>query len=356
LIKKPWDRGGLRTYVVLLGLVFSRPEQAVTLWGVPLLLAGLMLQVYAKGCLQQDRVVAQTGPYRFVRHPFYAGNLLIDEGIAVMSGWLPLVLALPLWWLAVYVPAMREEERRLSGLFPSVYPAYLGRVSMLMPLRRPLPKTEGSFSWGNANIVSDTVLPRVLRIAAIPLLFVLARALRADGLHVFQDDNGVTALAAAALLSAYGVSWELRRHLKHRERILPREVSGVGFRLAIAAVALAVAGFVHAWEMESVSLTALAGMMIIAASVAFHRWRGAARLAAEGIALTAAVVLCEVPWLAALVIPLYAALILDSRIAGHTAAPVRGRWSGLLSHLHARVYGLIVVGGLLVALAKETLT
>jgi len=355
-VKKPWDRGGLRTYVVLLGLLFGRPEQVATLWGVPLLLAGLALQVYAKGCLQQDRVVAQGGPYRFVRHPFYAGNLLIDEGIAVMSGWLPLMLALPVWWLAVYLPAMHGEERHLTGLFPSVYPAYRGRVSMLVPLRRPLPKTEGGFSWRNANIVSDTVVPRVLRLAVVPLLFVLARTLRAHGLHLRPDDNGVTPLAAAILLSACTLSWELRRHLKDRERILPPEAAGVGFRLALAAVVLAVAGLVHAWEMESVSLTALAGMAIIAASVAFHRWHGTARLAAEGIALTATVVLCEVPWLAALVIPLYAALILDSRIAGQTGAPVRERWSGLLRLLNVRAYEFILVGGLLVALAKEALT
>jgi len=355
-MKKPWDRGGLRTYLVLLGLLFGRPEQAATLWGVPLLLAGLALQVYAKGCLQQDRVVAQGGPYRFVRHPFYAGNLLIDEGIAVMSGWVPLMLALPLWWLAVYIPVMRGEERHLSGLFPSVYPAYRGRVSMLAPLRRPLPKTEGGFSWRNANIVSDTVVPRVLRLAVLPLLFVLARALRADGVHLFQDDNGVRPLVAAMLLSACGVSWELRRHLRNRERILPPGAAGVGFRLAVAAVVLAVAGLVHAWEMESVSLTALAGVMIVAASVAFYKWRGAARLAAEGIALTATVVLCEMPWLAALVIPLYAAMVLDSRVAGYAAVPVQQRWSGLVMLLHARAYEFILVGGLAVALVKEKLT
>ncbi len=355
-MKKPWDRGGLRTYLVLLALVCSRPEQAATLWGLPLLLAGLALQVYSKGCLQQDRVVAQGGPYRFVRHPFYAGNLLIDEGIAVMSGWLPLMLALPVWWLAVYIPVMRGEERYLSGSFPSVYPAYRGQVSMLVPLRRPLPKTEDGFSWRNPNIVSDTVVPRVLRLAVVPLLFVLARTLRAHGLHLRPDDNGVTPLAAAILLSACGLSWELRRHLKHRERILPPKAAGVGFRLALAAAVLAVAGLVHAWEMESLTVTVLAGMAIIAASVVLYRWRGAARLAAEGIALTATVVLCEVPWLAALVIPLYGALVLDSRIAGQTTAPGRERWSGLILLLHASVYELIIVGGLAVALVKETLT
>jgi hypothetical protein len=362
-MKWPWDRGGLRTYLLVVALVFGRPEQMATVWGLPLLLAGLVLQVYAKGCLQQDQVVAQGGAYRFVRHPFYAANLLVDEGIAVMSGWIPLMLALPVWWLAVYLPVMRREERDLGRLFPESYPAYRKQVSMLIPLHSPLRKTEVGFSWRNPNIVSDTVLPRALRTASLPLLFLLSRPLRAHGLHLFQEPSGIMSLSVAILVSAYGLSWELARHLKYRRRVLPPAAAGLCFRLAAAAVVLAAAGSLHVWEVESNRVMPLVGLVIVAASVVLYfgagfspAARGAARLAAEGMALTAAVVLCEVLWLTPLPILLHGALVLDSRTASPAAAPPPRERPAFLRLLHGSAYAVILVGGLAVALAKELLT
>ena len=82
----------------------------------------MWLHTWAKGCLRQNRVVATIGPYRFVRHPFYLANALIDAGLVVMAGWWPLAVVLPLWWLAIYIPVIRGEERYLSREFS-------GRVS-----------------------------------------------------------------------------------------------------------------------------------------------------------------------------------------------------------------------------------
>ncbi len=90
-MKSPTNRGGLRFYLVIFALltVFATPAihttPATVLHGVPLILLGVALHLWAKGCLHQDREVTTTGPYRFVRHPFYTANALIDSGIAVMS-------------------------------------------------------------------------------------------------------------------------------------------------------------------------------------------------------------------------------------------------------------------------------
>lgn len=125
-----------------------------------MLALGLALQIYAKGSLRQNEVVSRAGPYRLIRHPFYTANLLIDESIALMSGWWPLVVLLPIWWLLVYWPVMRQEERRLCELFVEVYPEYQRRTSRLIPLRRPTPGEGPGFSWQNPNISADTVIPR----------------------------------------------------------------------------------------------------------------------------------------------------------------------------------------------------
>jgi hypothetical protein len=352
-MKWPWDRGGLRTYLLLAALLCARPEQRLVLWGLPLLLPGLLLQVYAKGCLEQNRALAQAGPYRFVRHPFYAANLLIDQGLAVMSGSVPLMLALPVWWLAVYLPVMRHEERELTRLFPESYPNYRARVPMLIPFRRPLLRAEGGFSWRTANITADTVLPRALRLAALPLFFVIWREARLHGLNLLHDAGGVATLSAAALASTYGISWQLQRHLKHRRRLLPSAAAGAGFRLLAAVLVLAAAGSVRVWEIESNQVVSLVGLVSFPASVVLSRWRGAGRLAAEGLALAGAVVLCEVPWLAPLPLLLWTALLLDSRLPLPGPQHTPDRPSRLPRLVHALAYQLILTAGLAVALAKE---
>ena len=101
-MKSPLNRGGLRFYVVAValavGTLYFRSTTARSIVaGLPLLLAGVCLHTWAKGCLRQNRVVATIGPYRFVRHPFYLANALIDFALAVMAGWLPLVIVLPVW-------------------------------------------------------------------------------------------------------------------------------------------------------------------------------------------------------------------------------------------------------------------
>ena len=80
------NRGGLRFFLVLAALVGGHTTNATILAGIPLIVLGTAGDFWAKGCLRQNRVVATIGPYRFVRHPFYLANALIDAGLAVMSG------------------------------------------------------------------------------------------------------------------------------------------------------------------------------------------------------------------------------------------------------------------------------
>jgi len=53
-MKRPWNRGGLRTYLLLLALAFARPGSGALWYGSALLLLGVALQVYSKGCLRQN--------------------------------------------------------------------------------------------------------------------------------------------------------------------------------------------------------------------------------------------------------------------------------------------------------------
>ena len=186
--------------------------------GIPCLLLGTAVHFWAKGCLRQNQVVTRSGPYRFVRHPFYLANGLIDAAIAIMSGWWLLGAILPVWWLAVYLPVMRKEEAHLCALFGRVYEHYRRRVPLLIPYRRPLPANGEGFRWSNRNIAVEGEIPRVLRLLAYPLLFIVLTALRSDGLSFFSRGIGLT--ATAALLAAYGLAAGLDRYLRGRGELI----------------------------------------------------------------------------------------------------------------------------------------
>ena len=126
----------------------------------PLHRSGHGAPLLAKGCLRQNQVVAMGGPYRFVRHPFYLANALIDAGVAVMSGWWVIQVVLPFWWLAIYIPVMRKEEDYLTGAFGEAYAEYKKRIPRLIPWRRPLPPGGEGFRWSNPNIASGDEVAR----------------------------------------------------------------------------------------------------------------------------------------------------------------------------------------------------
>jgi hypothetical protein len=353
-MRAPWDRGGLRTYLLVVALLFAQPGSAALWWGAGLLLCGVALQVYAKGCLRQDQVVSMAGPYRFVRHPFYAANLIVDGSIALMSGWWPLVLVLPVWWLFVYLPTMRQEEARLSALFPELYPSYQHRLPRLVPLRRPLAAGGEAFSWANPNISSGTVLPRALRISGCPLIFLLWGGLRTRGLRPLREGDVLVLTAVALLITIYVLSRMLTRHLTNRKRVFPANLSPPVVGAATAVVVLLVAATVRWGEVESSPMLCL-GLSVLAASFALHFRSGPVQPAGIGAGLVAAAILCELPWLAALPILAYAGLALDARIERVQGS--RGLAPGISPRqvVPSLAYSLVTLAGVMLAVTKEML-
>jgi protein-S-isoprenylcysteine O-methyltransferase Ste14 len=208
-MKTPFDRGGLRFFLVLAALIRGLSSGAAILAGVPFILLGTALHFWAKGCLRQNRVLALGGPYRFVRHPFYLANALIDAGVAVMSGWWLIQVVLPFWWLAVYLPVMRKEENYLAGVFGAAYEEYKRRTPRLIPWRRPLPRGGEGFHWSNPNIATGDEIGRALRLLAYPLLFFVCMNLRNERLSSLAQPWNLSALGLLAVL--HGLAWWARR-------------------------------------------------------------------------------------------------------------------------------------------------
>lgn len=219
-MKSPLNRGGLRNGLIVVGLVWGAATPGTVLAALPLLLLGTALHFWAKGCLRQNREVSQIGPYRYVRHPFYLANALIDASLAIMSGWWLLELTLPVWWLAVYLPVIRGEEAYLLSTFGDGYRDYQRRVPGLIPWRRPLPSSGEGFSWRNPNIATGREIPRAMRILGAPLLFLLGQVLRNP--ESTAAANLQIGLLLAGVVLVYGLAWAIER-----SRLRARAVAGL---------------------------------------------------------------------------------------------------------------------------------
>ena len=105
----------------------------------PLLLAGGLLALAAIRTLGRGRALATAGPYRFVRHPYFLGVLILLVGAITAARSLP---GLILFYVALRLTIVRarREEHNLVLRFRHAYEAYAARVPFLLPLRPPLPR------------------------------------------------------------------------------------------------------------------------------------------------------------------------------------------------------------------------
>lgn len=115
-----WMLAVTATAAPLLIVPGVNPFPQFALLGIVLVLLGNGFQIWAKLCLRRsfgiapaNRGVKVAGPYRFVRHPMYAGYLAVNIGImALMPSLFNLVVYTIAWWAQIL--RLQAEERLLS--------------------------------------------------------------------------------------------------------------------------------------------------------------------------------------------------------------------------------------------------
>lgn len=92
---------------------------------------------------QQKHALATSGPYAWIRHPQYAGFILVMLGFLVQ--W-PTILTLAMFPVLVvmYVLLARQEERAALAEFDGEYLAYMARVPGFIPSFRSLTEAKTS--------------------------------------------------------------------------------------------------------------------------------------------------------------------------------------------------------------------
>lgn len=159
-------------------LALMRPSWPSLAAGLVLIVAGAALRAWGAGHLVKTDRLTVTGPYAHVRHPLYAGTLLIASGFSVsVGGWLAvglLGLLLP-WFFLVYFPRKeRVESERLERLYGAEYVAYRENVPALFPSLRPWRSMRVvDARWSGARFDGNNELGTVLALAAGLALVVL---------------------------------------------------------------------------------------------------------------------------------------------------------------------------------------
>jgi protein-S-isoprenylcysteine O-methyltransferase Ste14 len=128
------------------------PWHPINFWiGTTLVVVGLSLATYCRHFLKgnwsitaevkQSHELVRSGPYRYVRHPIYAGLLLAVMGSALTIGqWRGLIgfmIACAVLWAQ-----SRIEERYMTETFGEGYRQYQREVPPLVPFVR----------WTHANV------------------------------------------------------------------------------------------------------------------------------------------------------------------------------------------------------------
>jgi protein-S-isoprenylcysteine O-methyltransferase Ste14 len=122
-------------------LLAARPEAALFLPGLVMIAIGQSLRVWATGYLLKTDELTTAGPYAHLRHPLYAGSLLMGCGFALVAGKLVSIVVIPAGLAFYFGYYLRYKERveseRLEAIYGDAFRAYRAAVPAILPRLSP---------------------------------------------------------------------------------------------------------------------------------------------------------------------------------------------------------------------------
>ncbi len=104
--------------------------------GAAVAAVGELIRMWASGHVKKNKELATNGPYAYVRHPLYVGNILILVGYSVASNmwWAFVLMAFLLWFY--YPPAISYEDNKLEKIFGEQWTEWSQNIHALIPTVR----------------------------------------------------------------------------------------------------------------------------------------------------------------------------------------------------------------------------
>lgn len=133
---------------VLLVSLMGEPQPTLLYIGTVIAAVGTLIRLWASGHVMKNKELATDGPYAFVRHPLYVGNILLLLGFAMASSlWWSYVLMIALL-LFYYPPTIAYEDNKLHTFFGEVWEEWSKTTRALIPtLPQRTAKSEQASNW-----------------------------------------------------------------------------------------------------------------------------------------------------------------------------------------------------------------
>lgn len=130
-------RGGVEFLVVAAAFALCDPTPASLLVGGAVSAAGEFLRIMAAGYGYNVGELSVSGPYRFVRHPYFLGSALLFLGICIAARD-PYVMGIAVCAITVlYRWEFRRGEERLAKFLGPRFAEYKDRVPAFLPQLLP---------------------------------------------------------------------------------------------------------------------------------------------------------------------------------------------------------------------------
>ena len=100
---------------------------------ISLILLGLATRMFASGFVLKNKELSTTGPYAFMRHPLYTGNIMILIGLCLINGFFWSFVIAFIFLRFYYQAAIDYEDRKLNSLFPDTWEEWASITPALIP-------------------------------------------------------------------------------------------------------------------------------------------------------------------------------------------------------------------------------
>lgn len=164
-------RQALGILLVMLFVALGAPERTTYWVGTAVVLAGIVVRMWASGHVKKNKVLATEGPYAFVRHPLYVGNFLISVGFCLACGLWWSWLVMLVFWLFFYTAAIGYEDQKLHRLFGDPWLEWSRNVRPLLPRVTPYGRVGGEWSFNQSLRANGEPIIAVVLLALLAVLW-----------------------------------------------------------------------------------------------------------------------------------------------------------------------------------------
>lgn len=198
----------------------KRASPAWFIAGAVLILLGQVVQLASYSVLVKNTELTRTGPYRYVRNPFYVGTILKDFGVCVVSGNWVVMLLYVIVFLPILFRRIRKEEEKLHERFGQEYEEYMRLVPRIVPRISTWPKLlAGQGEIEPSLILKNRIIPRILNVWVFVVAIVEVSDIRWKADLLKSMDHLVVLTLCVAILYVSIILNYAGRRLKRAEAV-----------------------------------------------------------------------------------------------------------------------------------------